>query len=92
MHFVIIARDARVAREKRPQVRPAHLAYFTPLYNEGIVVFAGPLTDGAGSLIVVKADSLSDAWQLMVRDPYVAHGIFEDIEIHPFTRTFPPED
>ena len=89
MLFVIIGHDARDAKEKRPLHRPAHLAYLEPLDAAGKVILAGPLTDGAGSLIVVEAESLSAVWQLVGRDPYVVNGIFERVEVHPFMRVFP---
>jgi uncharacterized protein YciI len=89
MLFVIIGHDARGAAEKRPLHRPAHLAHLEPLSQAGKVVLAGPLTDGAGSLIVVDAESLAAVWSLVGRDPYVVNGIFERVEVHPFTRVFP---
>jgi uncharacterized protein YciI len=89
MLFVIIGHDARGAAEKRPLHRPAHLAHLEPLAQAGKVVLAGPLTDGAGSLIVVDAESLAAVWSLVGRDPYVVNGIFERVEVHPFTRVFP---
>ena len=89
MLFVIIGHDARDAKEKRPTHRPAHLAHLEPLAQAGRLVLAGPLTDGAGSLIVSDAESLGKVWELVGRDPYVVHGIFERVEVHPFLQVFP---
>jgi hypothetical protein len=89
MLFVIIGRDARDAKEKRPLHRPAHLAHLEPLVRAGCVRLAGPLTDGAGSLIVLAAESSAAVWELVGRDPYVVHGIFESVEVHPFVQVFP---
>lgn len=89
MLFVIIGHDSRDARERRPVHRPAHLAHLEPLAAAGKILLAGPLTDGAGSLIVMEVDSLGAVWELVGRDPYVVHGIFERVEVHPFTRVFP---
>ena len=89
MLFVIIGHDARDAKEKRPTHRPAHLAHLEPLAQAGRLVLAGPLTDGAGSLIVIDAESLGKVWELVGRDPYVVHGIFERVEVHPFLQVFP---
>jgi hypothetical protein len=55
----------------------------------GQLVLAGPLTDGAGSLIVVDVDSHAAAWESVARDPYICNGIFERVEIHPFLQVFP---
>ena len=89
MLFVIIGHDARDAKEKRPTHRPAHLAHLEPLAQAGKVILAGPLTDGAGSLIVIEAESLAATWELVGRDPYVTNGIFERVEVHPFVQVFP---
>ena len=89
MLFVIIGHDSRDAKEKRPQHRPAHLAHLEPLSRADKVVLAGPLTDGAGSLIVVEAESLGAVWDLVGRDPYVTNGIFDHVEVHPFVQVFP---
>ena len=89
MLFVIIGHDARDAKDRRPATRPAHLAHLEPLDQAGRLVLAGPLTDGAGSLIVLEAASLAEVWDLVGRDPYVTNGIFERVEVHPFTRVFP---
>jgi uncharacterized protein YciI len=89
MLYVIIGRDSRDAKEKRPLHRPAHLAHLEPLSQAGRIPIAGPLTDGAGSLIVIEAESLAEVWELVGRDPYVINGIFECVEVHPFLKVFP---
>ena len=60
MLYVIIGHDAPEAREKRPQVRPAHLAHLDPLARAGRIRLAGPFLDRTGSLIVLEADSLGE--------------------------------
>ena len=87
--FVILGHDAPDAKAKRPIHRPAHLEHLAPLATAGRVALAGPLTDGAGSLIVIEADSLADAWVIVARDPYVVNGIFNRVDVHPFTQVFP---
>lgn len=89
MLFVIIGHDAPDAKDKRPQHRPAHLAYLAPLAREGRVRLAGPLTDGSGSLIVIDAESRQEVWALLSRDPYVVNGVFNRVEVKPFVQVFP---
>ena len=84
MLYVIIGHDAPDAREKRPQVRPAHLAHLEPAGEGGPRPLAGPLLDRTGSLIVLEADSLAEVWALVARDPYVTEGIFNRVEVKPF--------
>jgi uncharacterized protein len=89
MLFVIIGHDAPDAREKRPQVRPAHLAHLEPISRAGRIPLAGKLLDGTGSLIVLEADSLAEVWALVARDPYVTEGVFNRVDVKPFQQVFP---
>ena len=50
---------------------------------------AGKLLDRTGSLIVLEADSLADAWAIVARDPYVTEGIFNHVEVKPFQQVLP---
>lgn len=87
--FVMIGHDAPDSKEKRPLHRPAHLAHLEPLSRAGRVPLAGPFTDGSGSMIVLEADSLGDAWAIVSRDPFVVNGIYNRVELKPFLRVFP---
>jgi uncharacterized protein YciI len=61
------------------------------LDSQGRVVLAGPLTDKTGSLIVIEADSLAEAESFAREDPYTLHGVFQRVEVHPFTQVYPKE-
>jgi uncharacterized protein YciI len=87
--FVMIGHDAPDAKEKRPRHRPAHLEHLGPLAAAGRVPLAGPFTDGSGSLIVLEAESLADAWAIVARDPFVTNGIYNRVELKPFVQVFP---
>ncbi|HZP41229.1 MAG TPA: YciI family protein [Candidatus Binatia bacterium] len=89
MLYVVIGHDAPDAHEKRPRVRPAHLEYLTPLSNAGRIPIAGKLLDATGSLIVLEADSLAEAWAIVACDPYVTEGVFNCVEVKPFQKVFP---
>ena len=89
MLFVIIGHDAPGSKEKRPKLRPAHLAHLEGLSRAGRIPLAGPFTDGTGSMIVVDAGSLEEVWGLVGRDPYVTGGVFNRVEVKPFMRVFP---
>jgi uncharacterized protein YciI len=88
--FVIIGRDGPEAKALRPKLRPAHLAHLDAYHREGRVKLAGPLTDGAGSLIVLDAADVDSVRRIADADPYVAGGVFASVEIHPFLQVFPP--
>ena len=89
MKFVILGYDGPDGEVKRRLHRPAHLEKMAALDAQGRVVLAGPLTDKTGSLIVIEADSPEEAQRIVREDPYTVHGVFERVEIHPFTQVFP---
>lgn len=89
MKFVIIGYDSPEGEAKRKLHRPAHLANLEPLDQAGRVILAGPLTDKAGSLMVIEFASQDEAEQFARHDPYMVHGVFERVEIHPFTQVLP---
>src|SRR2546427_12003469 len=89
MLYVIIGHDAPDATDKRRAVRPAHLEHLAPLAGAGRIKLAGKLLDRTGSLIVLEADSLADAWAIVARDPYVTEGIFNHVEVKPFQQVLP---
>lgn len=91
MQFVILGFDAPDGAAKRKIHRSAHLARIAALDAQKRVVLAGPFTNGAGSLIIIMAESLAEAEAFAKEDPYTVHGVFEHIEIHPFQQVFPKE-
>jgi uncharacterized protein YciI len=87
--FVIIGRDGPDAKELRPRLRPAHLEHLGVQDRLGRIRLAGPLVDGAGSLIVIEADRIEDVRRIADADPYVTGGVFAEVEIHPFLQVLP---
>ena len=91
MKFVIIGKDGPEGHQKRPTHRPAHLQRLEALAAKGHLILAGPFTDQSGSLIIIEADSRAEAEAFVQNDPYIIHGVFQDVEIHPFQQVFPEE-
>jgi hypothetical protein len=89
MLFVIIGYDGPRGAELRPAIRPAHLDNLRPYSDRGKVKIAGPLTDGAGSLIVMEFETEAEALAFAHGDPYTTGGVFERIAVHPFRQVFP---
>jgi uncharacterized protein YciI len=87
--FVIIGHDGADGQEKRKLHRQAHLDRMAKLDQAGQVVLAGPLTDKAGSLIVIDMPSMEEARAFVESDPYVTEGVFAHYEVHPFAQVFP---
>lgn len=89
MLFVIIGHDGPEGEAKRKIHRPAHLANLKSLDEQGRVILAGPLTDMAGSLLVLDFETQEEAERFAHTDPYTVHGIFERVEVHPFMQVLP---
>lgn len=89
MTFVILGWDGPNAQTLRPQHRPAHLIRLKELEKQGRLVCAGPFSDKTGSLVIIEADTQQEAESFAQSDPYVQHGIFDRIEVHPFSKVLP---
>jgi hypothetical protein len=87
--FVIIGKDGPDGQQKRPLYRPAHLQRLEALSAKGQLLLAGPFTDKSGSLIIIEADSITDAEAFAKEDPYTLNEVFTHIEVHPFQQVFP---
>lgn len=99
MWYALLARDVPDSLERRLAARPAHLDRLHRLRDDGRLLLAGPLpaidaddpgpAGFAGSLIVAEFASLEDARAWADADPYLAAGVYRDVEIHPFKRALP---
>ena len=91
--FVYVGHDGPNAPERRPAVRPRHLAHLEPLEAAGRIRFAGPLLDAEGaprgSLIVFEAADLAEARSIAEGDPYLGEGVFERVVVHETRQVFP---
>ena len=99
MWFVILARDVPDALPRRIEFRAPHRARLTALRDEGRLLLAGPMpaiesedpgpAGFAGSLIIAEFASQADAKAWADADPYVAAGVYRDVEIQPFLKLLP---
>ena len=99
MWYVIFARDADDSLAQRLAARQAHLERLAQLRDQGRLLLAGPMpaidaedpgpAGFSGSLIVARFDSLDDAKAWAQADPYVAAGVYRDVQIHPFRKVLP---
>jgi uncharacterized protein len=60
-------------REQR--LWPEHAAFMDDLFGRGLVVLGGPLADGCGSLVVVRADSIEQVRAEFSADPWSVHDV-----------------
>jgi uncharacterized protein YciI len=71
--------------DARARVRPDHLAYMTALHEQGTVVYAGPVGDGGGALVLIRAASQQDAQRVVDADPYTVAGVGTEHLLRPWT-------
>ncbi|MEO9969758.1 MAG: YciI family protein [Hyphomonadaceae bacterium] len=86
--FILNARDKADALPTRMANRAEHLAWAGTFIDN--IRMAGPVfaDDGetfAGSVFVVEMDSLQAVHDWAAEDPYAKAGVFETVEIRPFT-------
>ncbi|UNK38422.1 YciI-like protein [Shinella sp. H4-D48] len=92
MHFAFVCQDKPGALQVRLDTRPEHVAYLNTLNAEGTLAFAGPFLgdDGkpAGSLVVVKAETIEAAREIAANDPYAKAGLFASVEVKAWNWVF----
>lgn len=99
MYYAIRGTDVPDSLEKRKAARPAHIARLEKLRDQGRLLLSGPFPaidaedPGAagftGSLIVAEFDSLEDARRWADADPYVAAGVYAEVNVQPFRKVLP---
>ena len=98
MLYVIYAEDNADSLEKRTAVRPAHLARLQLLRDEGRLIIDGPMpvvdsnepgvAGFSGSTIIAEFPSLESAQSWAQDDPYIAAGVYKQVDVKPFKRIF----
>ena len=99
MLYAIICEELSGALEKRLENRPAHVERLKALQAEGRLILAGPhpAIDSedpgpagfSGSLIVAEFASREAAIAWAAEDPYSQAGVFSNVTVKPFKKTFP---
>ena len=99
MWFAIIATDVANSLDKRKGARPAHIARLQALLDAGRLFVAGafPAIESddpgpagfSGSMILAEFPSQADAKVWADADPYVAAGVYAQVQIKPFRKALP---
>ncbi len=99
MLYAIFGNDVPDSLEKRKIARPAHIARLQTLQDEGRLLLAGPFpavdaidpaaAGFSGSLIVAEFASLEAAQAWANADPYVSGGVYAQVAVRAFKKTFP---
>lgn len=91
MYFVIFGTDKPGMQQARADARQRHRAYLRQPGRHPVKVWLGgpthqPQTASMnGTLLVVEADTLSDVEAFVRDDPYSHAGLFQALEIRPWT-------
>ncbi|MEM8816362.1 MAG: YciI family protein [Pseudomonadota bacterium] len=99
MWYAILAKDTEDSLERRLAARPKHLERISQLVEEGRILVAGPhpavdsedpgAAGFTGSLIIAEFPDLAAAEAWADDDPYVAAGVYANVEVKPFKRVLP---
>jgi len=99
MWYVIEGHDADGSLERRLASRAAHLARLQALADEGRLLVAGPCpavdaedpgpAGFSGSVVIAAFESLEQARAWAQDDPYVAAGVYAQVQVRPFRRVLP---
>lgn len=99
MFYSIFAYDVENSLPLRLQARPAHIDRLNKLNESGRLLLAGPnpAIDSndpgeagfSGSLIVAEFTSLKEAQDWANADPYLAAGVYKQVEVKPFKKVLP---
>ncbi len=91
MYFVVFGTDRPACGEVRAAARPGHRAHLRAPGRHEVRVWLGGPTLGAaggemnGTLLVVEAESIEAVRAFVADDPYVRAGLFEALEIRPWS-------
>jgi uncharacterized protein YciI len=99
MLYTIIGNDVPDSSDLRKTARPAHVARLQAMQDAGRLLLAGPFpavdsndpgeAGFTGSLIVAEFPDLIAAQSWANEDPYVKAGVYQNVTVKPFKRTFP---
>ena len=68
-YFVAILET--IDKEKDAEILEVHKAYLQKYIDEGKIFAKGPFTDHTGGLIIYKADTYEEAYELAKNDPVI---------------------
>ena len=99
MWYAITGLDTPASLEARLANRSAHLARLHALSEQGRLLVAGPFpaidaedpgpAGFSGSLIVAEFSDLAAARSWADADPYLAAGVYREVEVRPFRKVLP---
>ena len=99
MLYAIVANDIPNSTELRTEFSKIHRERLHQLKNDGRLILAGPCpnqdqdqsgTSGfSGSVIIAEFNSLDEAKQWAKEDPFLIHGVYQNVSVKPFKQFLP---
>ena len=99
MLYSIIGTDFPNSLPKRAVAREEHVARLLALKDQGRLILAGPSpaidseepgeAGFTGSVIIAEFDSLEAAQAWADEEPYIKHGVYENVVVKPFKKVLP---
>ncbi|MBE2217039.1 MAG: hypothetical protein IAE90_02470 [Ignavibacteria bacterium] len=88
MEFIYFIRPhkenfAETMSEEEGEIMGVHFEYLSGLLESGKLILAGPETSGKFGIVIIEAESESDAREIMMNDPAVKSGIVS-CELYPY--------
>ncbi len=62
-----------------------HARFVDSLFEDGVIVLAGPFADRTGSLVIVKAQDAAQAREMFQKDPWTLHDVLVVGEVKEWT-------
>ncbi|KAB2338827.1 hypothetical protein F7731_04565 [Cytobacillus depressus] len=66
-YFIAIMKTVDPIKDEA--IRKEHIDYLNDLIERGKIITKGPFTDHTGGLIIFRAETMEEAWQLAEKDP-----------------------
>jgi uncharacterized protein YciI len=84
MRFVLWGLYCDNALERRTPYRDEHLAGLRQQKEDGILITLGPTQDSTHVFGIYEADSQEQVEELLHNDVYWRHGIWTELQVHPW--------
>ena len=88
MRFVVWGRYCEDVLEKRAPFREEHLAGLQRQKDSGLLITLGPTADVSLVFGIYEADSQEQVEQALHGDVYWRHGIWTELQVHPWIQAF----
>lgn len=62
-----------------------HARFMDALFEDGIVILAGPFEDGSGSMVILATESVEAAREIFLQDPWTREDILVAAEVKEWT-------